>query len=185
METYLLDTNVISDVSAARGKDDSPCVARLKSAAEKGARILLPVVSIAEIEFGLQLGGKPDSEQAQAIRCFFKEYIHIPFGDDTVEPYALIRARLFQNHGTPKGTRKSRREKRPEELKDRVSGRELGIDERDLLIASAAVQFNCVLVTDDTNEGMRHIREAADTLLAEGKPTRLRVENWRQTPDGA
>ena len=176
METYLLDTNVISDIAAARGG----ALARMNLAAEEGARILLPVVSIAEIEFGLQRGGNPNSEDAQAIRRFFAKYVHIPFGDDTVEPYALIRAKIFETYGTPKGLHKSTKEKLPEELKDRTTGKELGIDERDLLIASAAVEFNCVLVTDDRNEGMRRIREAADALAAEGKPTRLRVENWRQ-----
>jgi predicted nucleic acid-binding protein len=181
MEAYLLDTNLISDVANPLSEHHSTCKSRLESVAKQDARVLIPVMAIAEIEFGLKRGGKPDSEAAQAIRQFFLEYrLHIPFDDDTVEPYALIRARLFELHGTQKGNRRSRRETLPEELKDRITGKDLGIDERDLLIVSAAIQYNCVLVTDDRNPGMVRIRETAEMLAAEGFPTRLRVENWRR-----
>jgi predicted nucleic acid-binding protein len=141
---------------------------------------MLPVVGVAEIEFGLQKGGRPDSVQANGLRSFCQRYERVAFDDNTIEPHALIRAKLFEKYGTQKGHRKhSHKEKLIEELRDRVAGKELGIDERDLMIASAAIQYNCVLVTDDTNQGMRRIREAAETLAAEGKHTQLRVENWR------
>jgi predicted nucleic acid-binding protein len=180
METYLLDANIISDFGNEKSDYHAICRARLKAAAEAGARVILPVMAIAEIEFGLHVGGMPDSELAQTIRRFFQDFQHEAFDDGTIEPYALIRAQLFQLHGRRKGKHKGFKEKRPEELRDRVTGKELGIDERDLLIASVAIEYNCVLVTDDSNLGMRRIREAADYLAADGHPTQLRVENWRK-----
>jgi len=180
METYLLDTNIISDFGNEKSEHHAICRARLKAAAEVGATVILPVIAIAEIEFGLQVGGKPDSELARTIRRFLSDFQHEAFKDSSVEPYALIRSRLFHLHGTSRGKRKGFREKRPEDLQDRVTGKELGIDERDLLIASIAIEYNCVFVTDDSNPGMSRIREAADALAAEGSPTQLRVENWRK-----
>jgi len=180
METYLLDTNIISDFGNEKSECHAICSARLKAAAEAGARVILPVMAIAEIEFGLHVGGMPGSELAQSIRRFFQGFQHEAFDDGTIEPYALIRAQLFRFHGRHKGKHKGFKEKRPEELRDRVTGKELGIDERDLLIASVAIKYNCVLVTDDSNPGMRRIRETADALAADGQPTQLRVENWRR-----
>jgi predicted nucleic acid-binding protein len=66
----------------------------------------------------------------------------------------------------------------PEALIERISGKSLGIDERDLLIASIAVQYNLILTTNDQNEGMKRIKEAAEKLEADGEPVRLRVEYW-------
>ena len=181
METYLLDTNIISDLADAESYNHPACMARLQAAVRAGDHILLPVMGIAEIEFGLQIGGRPESAQAKELREFLSGYKHIVFDDNSIESYAPIRAKLFELYGNRKGKRKGFKEKTPEELKDRVTGKELGIDERDLLIASTAVQYNSVFVTDDSNEGMRRIREAADLLAVQGRPTQLRVENWRRT----
>jgi predicted nucleic acid-binding protein len=70
------------------------------------------------------------------------------------------------------------KEKVPEELIDRVSGQSLGIDEKDLFIASVAAQYRLVLATNDQKEGMRRIERAARTLETAGKPIRLRIEYW-------
>jgi predicted nucleic acid-binding protein len=60
----------------------------------------------------------------------------------------------------------------------RESGKLLGIDERDLLIASVAVQYNLILATCDKNQGMRNIEEAAAELERSGSPIRLRTGYW-------
>jgi predicted nucleic acid-binding protein len=59
-----------------------------------------------------------------------------------------------------------------------VTGKELGIDEADLLIASAAVEYNLTLATNDQNAKMRRIAEAATKLKAEGKQVHLTIEYW-------
>lgn len=142
--------------------------------------ILLSAMNIGEIEFGLQRGANPDSDQAQAIRGFYSRYSQLPFDRNSIEPYALIRAELFRVYGHKKGKRRRTKETTLEELLDRVTGKSLGIDERDLIIAAIAVQYNCVLVTNDTNQGMARIKQAADALMAEGKPIELRTEDWRK-----
>jgi predicted nucleic acid-binding protein len=175
METYLLDTNIISDLADAKSDNHPACMARLQAAVRAGDHILLPVMAIAEIEFGLQKGGNPHSEDARRVRDFLRKYpLPLPFDDESVAPYALIRSKVLHLHPQP------RKKKRPEEWCDRVTGKELGIDERDLIIASAAVQYNVVLVTDDRNAQMQAIQDAAKALVAEGHHVELRVDNWRR-----
>lgn len=143
------------------------------------ARVFLPVIAIAEIEFGMVKTKTPDPAQQAAVRQFFEDYpFHLGIDDNTVEPYALIRAQIWNDHATPKGKGSSHKEKQPEDLLDRASGRSLGFDERDLLIASTAAQYGLVLVTNDNNEGMQRIHLAAQTLETNGKPVKLRIELW-------
>ena len=121
----------------------------------------------------------PDASQQAAVRQFFSDYpFHLGIDDNTVEPYAFIRAQVWRDHATPKGRSDAHKEKQPEDLTDRVSGKALGIDERDLLIAATAAQYGLVLVTNDSNEGMRRIKAAALKLEVDGKPVKLRVEHW-------
>jgi predicted nucleic acid-binding protein len=113
------------------------------------------------------------------VRQFFIDYpFHLGIDDNTVEPYALIRSQIWHDYATPRGSGAAHKEKQPEDLTDRVSGKSLGIDERDLLIASTAAQYGLVLVTNDSNEGMKRIEKAAQTLELEGKPVQLRIERW-------
>jgi len=83
---------------------------------------------------------------------------------------------LWRDHGTRKGRRY--KEKVPEDLVERVSGKSLGIDEKDLLIASVAVQYNLILATNDQNPGMKRIEEAARKLEAAQEPVHMRIEYW-------
>ena len=147
METYLLDTNVISYITSPKSSLHQQCARNFEKVSKKGSRVLLPVIAIAEIEYGLQLTD-PQSNDAKNIRAFLYQYKpSLNFDDKTVEPYAALRAELFSKYGTPKDKRKRKkfREKLPEELVDVETGKSLGIDERDLMIASIAVQYNCVL----------------------------------------
>ena len=92
---------------------------------------------------------------------------------------ALIRAQLWRDYGTPKNKKRGGyKEIVPEDLVERVFGKSLGIDERDLLIASIAVQYNLLLATNDQNQGMKRIEEAAQKLEAAGQPIRLRIDSW-------
>lgn len=174
---YLLDNNIISIL--ARPNDPRyPGVSTNFELIKQGP-IFLPVIAIAEIEFGMTLSGASNEAQKKALRGFFAGYpSHLPVDDNTVEPYSLIRAQLWRSYGTPKKKRQGYKEKTPEALIDRVSGSSLGIDERDLLIASIAVQYNLILATNDQNQGMKRIEEAARKLELDSKPIRLRIEYW-------
>ena len=73
-------------------------------------------------------------------------------------------------------------EKHPEQLCEKVTGLDLGIDEADLIIASVAMAQNLVLVTNDTRAGMNRVKEAAEKVYREGLlPIQLRTENWLPT----
>lgn len=177
MEGYLLDTNVISILM----RPNDPCYLHVKAKFnELGASpVYLPVIAISEIEYGMAKAEKPNEQQRNAVRRFFADYPHhLAIDDDTVEPYALIRAQLWRDHGTREGSR--HKEKLPEELINRESGKLLGIDERDLLIASVAAQYGLILATCDQNAGMKAIDAAGAKLERMGFPVRLRISYWGQ-----
>ena len=76
-------------------------------------------------------------------------------------------------------------ERHPEQLCEKVTGVELGIDEPDLIIASIAIAQNLVLVTNDTRSGMDRVKEAAEKVYRDGLfPIQLRTENWLATNVG-
>jgi predicted nucleic acid-binding protein len=172
---YLLDNNVISVLARPADSRRPVVIGRLNAVGE--SPVLLPVIAIAEIEFGLEKAEKPDLKQRSDLRAFLARYPHpLPVDRHTIEPYALIRAEIWRRHATPK--KRGHKEKLPEQLTDRVTGKELGIDERDLLIASIAVQYRLTLATVDRNAGMMRIEEAAMALEERGSPIRLRVDDW-------
>jgi predicted nucleic acid-binding protein len=172
---YLLDNNIISILARPLAPRHATVAARLSAVHD--SPVLLPVIAIAEIEFGMAKAELPDPKQQAELRAFLASFpLALPFDGHTVEPYALVRAELWRRHATPK--KRGHKEKLPEELTDRSTGKEIGIDERDLMIASVAVQYNLVLATADRNPGMVRIEEAAAALEERGKPVHLVVEDW-------
>ena len=171
---YLLDTNTITYLANPSDKQHNIVKEKMSEVAEN-APVMLPVITIAEIEFGIVKAGPGIAEdQRQALRNFFAAYpLHLGIDDNTIEPYSLIRAQLWKLYAT--SSKRGHKEKLPEELIDKVTGKELGIDERDLLIASVAVQYGLVLVTADKNKKMQRIIEAAVQLKVQGKNINLYV----------
>ena len=173
---YLLDNNIISIL--ARQSDARYAAVRAKVEAISG-KIWLPVVAIAEIRFGLAKSSLPNHPERAELEAFLAQYpLRARFDEHTIEPYAEIRAQLWRDYGTPKAKQRGHKEKLTEELVDRATGICLGIDERDLMIASSAAQFGLVLATNDSGGSMRRIEEAAQRLEQDGKPVRLRVDYW-------
>lgn len=172
---YLLDTNVISALADKTRADHIPTSQRL--AAIGDSPVLLPVMAIAEILFGMAKVGNVAPQKRAELRAFFAQYPHLPVDDGTVHPYSLVRAEIWRLFATAQ--RRGHKEKRPEDLLDKVTGKELGIDEPDLLIASVALEYNLILVTHDNKEGMRRIKEASERVFQRGEfPFQLRTENW-------
>lgn len=172
---YLLDTNIISILFQPTHDDYEGIHATFE--AVKTSPVFLPVIAIAEIEFGLNVGGG-DPGQKTSLRNFFREYpIHLVIDDQTIEPYALLGGQIFRDHG-PKEQRRNEFKKKLEQLIDASTGLSLGIDEKDLLIASVAAQYRLVLATNDSGGGMKLIDAAARKLEQDGKPIRLRIEYW-------
>lgn len=175
VDGYLLDNNVISVL--ARPTDPRYASIEGHMKAISNAPVLLPVIAIAEIEFGMAKATNPDVAQQAQFRAFFNQYPHhLGIDDNTVEPYSQLRAQIWRQHATPRN--RGHKESLPEQLKDRTTGKGLGIDERDLLIAAVAAQYNLILVTMDQNPGMRRIEAAAASLVAVGSPVTLRISYW-------
>jgi predicted nucleic acid-binding protein len=180
--TYLLDNNVISVAVRPDEARHQIVVNHLRAAGSN--YIALPTMAIAEILDGqarVDLSGiaLPPSGAAQRARLeqFLLDYPQqFPFDEFAIESYSLIIAKLFVDYANKRG--RTFIEKVPEELTERMSGRSLGIDERDLIIASTAIAYNCILATMDVNSGMQNIINAAKDLEQQGKRTRLRTENW-------
>ena len=167
---YLLDTNIISYLA----RPESPQYNNVKRHLSKIAndeRVLLPVIAIAEIEFGIaKAGPRLSDELKDVLRKFFQSYpCHLGIDDNTVEPYSLVRAHLWRRYG-------GKKKRVPEELFQKVTGKQLGIDERDLLIASVAIQYGLVLVTADNK--MKPIIDAARELEKQGQDVYLRWADW-------
>jgi tRNA(fMet)-specific endonuclease VapC len=172
---YLLDTNVISALADRTRADHATTARRL--AAIGNSPVLLPVMAIAEISFGMAKADNVAPQKRAELQTFFAQYVHLPVDDGTVDPYSLIRAEIWRRFATPQ--KRGHKEKRPEDLLDKVTGTELGIDEPDLLIASVALEHNLILVTHDEREGMVRIKEASERVFQRGEfPVQLRTENW-------
>jgi len=165
---YLLDTNIITYLA----RPDSPKHNNVKTHLLKlgsDEPVMLSVVTIAEIEFGIAKAGPRLSDQLKGVlRRFFESYpLHLGIDDNTVEPYSLVRAELWRKSGGGKV---------PEDRFERITGKQLGIDERDLLIASVAIQYGLVLVTADKK--MKPIIDAARELEMQGEDVYLRWADW-------
>ena len=111
--------------------------------------------------------------------AFFTQFPVLPFEFETIKFYAPLRAKIWHICGKPKPDGRGHIETLPEELcDDRNSGKQLGIDERDLQIVSIALQYNLSLATFDRNPGMKMIERAAGELKAAGEPIDLKIDDW-------
>jgi predicted nucleic acid-binding protein len=96
---YLLDNNVISILARPKDARHPIVSARLSSIGD--SPIFLPIIAIAEIEFGMAKAINPDPVQQANVRTFFTHYPNpLPIDRNSVEPYALVRAELWRKHGT-------------------------------------------------------------------------------------
>ena len=179
-DTYLLDTNVICALADADRASHDAAVSRFQQTS--GQCVRLPSPAVGEIEFGMQKAPNVRPDKRQELRDFIARFDQLAFDEHCVQPYAIVRAEIWRKFGTAKsGKPHAHKERHPEDLLDKATGAQLGIDEPDLYIASIALAQNLVLVTDDSNAGMTRIKEAADAVFQRGEfPVRLRVENWLQ-----
>lgn len=99
-DAYLLDNNVISTL--VRPTNSRYPAVKVKLSAIDRASIALPIIAIGEIEFGMAKTTTADPVQQAAVRQFFKDHPwHIGIGSGTIQPYSLVRAKLWQLFGTP------------------------------------------------------------------------------------
>lgn len=190
LDDYMVDNNVISIL--IRGKNDPDYASNdplHKKVYERfsmlgNSRIFIPAIAIAEIKFGFAITDN-STLNAKAVSSrklldeFFKKYSCYGFDKHSIATYVLSRSKLWMKHAKPKKNgRGGFDDKIPEELFDNQTGQHLGIDEKDLLIFSCAIEHNLIFATCDTGIGMRRIIEAAHELKSEGKLDDVREEDW-------
>ena len=159
MDGYLLDTNAASILWDRRHREHSKIRGFLQSVAEAPAWI--SIVVLGEIEYGLKIAPQMDEDRQGEVRWQMSRFPRIlNVTKHTVEPYSELRTVLFKAY-SPKDRRGRLTAKRPEELWERTSAKELGVQENDLWIAAQAIQYNLVLVTEDH---MRRIQEVSTDL---------------------
>lgn len=165
MDGYLLDTNIVSYWFDPTKKQHRSVKDKIESVAE-ATPLHVSAVTLGEVEYGLRVDGmRWIPKEMERFRSFLTESFPRPLPVDhhTRTQYGELRARLFERFA-PRGLRT--KGLRPEQMVDPITGRELGIQENDVWIASQALQFNLVLISNDR---MLHIREASPDL---------RIEDW-------
>jgi tRNA(fMet)-specific endonuclease VapC len=161
-DTYLLDTSVATIAWDGLHKEHSQIRARLAALGDDP--IFVCAISIGEKEYGLQVYTHIDPARSQAVRDAWRQYQVLSIDHHTATTYGQLRGALFQLYATKK-SRDRIKEKRPENLLDKTTGRELGIQENDLWIVSVAVQYDLRLITRDSGEGMRRVLGVANDQL--------------------
>ena len=179
MPDYLLDTNIVSywynkhDAEHARVLDRVQAACQPDPQTGEVPRLFVSAITIGEIEYGHRVSPTPDSSAQSQYMTFVREQCpeHLEIGGHVGEDYGELRAWLFSKF-SPKSKRT--KAKRPEELIDPTTSKELGVQENDIWIAAQAMTHNLVLVTHDSGD---HFVK----LLNHFKSThRIDVEDWAQ-----
>jgi len=159
MDGYLLDTNAASVLWDRRHGEHSSIREFLQKVAN--SPIWISIVVLGEIEYGFKIAPQMDENRKGEVRREMARFPRIlDVTKHTVGPYSDLRSALFQVY-SPKNKRGRLTAKRPEELWERTSAEELGIQENDLWIAAQAIQYNLVLITEDH---MRRLQEVSTDL---------------------
>lgn len=156
-ESYLLDTSVATAAWYQRDPRHDAVRDWLEEAGSD--TVFISAVSIAESEYGLNVGSADSTVQHQ-VREARDSFKVLDIDRHTAKTYGKIRGFLFNSYA-PRNSRNRIASRYAEDLRERTSGKELGIQENDLWIVSVAVRYNMILVTADRKGGMRRIVQAA------------------------
>lgn len=158
-DVFLADTNVVSMLWDELHNDHDVAWDFLRSYPD--ASVYISVITLGELEYGLQTAPRIDAKRQIMIRDQMKAFpLVLNITRHTINHYAEMRAALFRRF-SPRDKRGRLTAKVPEDLVDCTTGRELGIDENDLWIASLAVERNLVFLSRDK---MNRIRKVSPQL---------------------
>ena len=160
---YLLDTNIVAYWFDTRRPQHERVVHHIQELPET-TPLVISAIALGEIEFGLHVA-QAETPNQEALRAFINTNLPMVLNvtKATRIYYGSLRAGVFEKYAP---NVKRRRGLRPEQLIDPVTSQELGIKENDLWIAAQALEYNLVLVTNDTMERIRDVCEE------------LQIENW-------
>jgi tRNA(fMet)-specific endonuclease VapC len=169
MKGYLLDTTAASILWDARHRDYKKIKSFLNTISPSPTRV--SAIVLAEVEYGLKIAPYIDINRQSDIRNELSKFTQILDVDKhTIYPYSDLRSELFKKY-SPRDRKGRPKAKRPEALVDRTSARELGVQENDIWIASQAIQYNLMLVTDDYMQRLVEVSENLDYPL--------RIARWK------
>ncbi|NKC31641.1 PIN domain-containing protein [Falsiroseomonas selenitidurans] len=146
MDTYLLDTNLVS-VLYDSGRPNHQAVRSALAALDPNSPQLVSAITIGELRFGLALSRSAGRPLAHIEACIERTEEHplAEVGRHTAEAFGYVKSSVALQ-------RVDIRRRIPrwvEAWSDRVTGQLLQIDENDLWIAAQAVERNLVVVTSD------------------------------------
>ena len=163
MDTYLLDTNLVSVLYDTR-RPNHLAVRNALAAFDVAATQLVSAITIGELRFGLALSVAAGRPLAHIETCIERTEAHplAEVGRHTAEAFGYVKAsvalqRVDIQRRVPRWV---------EGWSDRVTGQLLQIDENDLWIAAQAVERNFVVVTCDA-DFMQTIKPAVPELRVE------------------
>lgn len=170
MDGYLLDTNSASVLWDARHVDHSKIRSLLESIAS--APVWICIITLAEVEYGLKTAPEINADLQENVREKMAKYQEVLAPDKhTIAPYSDLRAELFKIYA-PRDRKGRLTKKRPEDLFERTSAKELhGTQENDIWIAALAIQYNLILITDDR---MTPLMDVSRSLIDP-----LKITKWR------
>lgn len=146
MDTYLLDTNLVSVLYDA-GRTNHIAVRTALAALDPAAPQLVSAITIGELRYGLALSraaGRPLTHIETCIQQT-EEHPLAEVGRHTAEAFGYVKSSL----ALQRVDIRSRIPRWVEVWSDRITGQLLQIDENDLWIAAQAVERNLVVLTSD------------------------------------
>jgi predicted nucleic acid-binding protein len=146
MDTFLLDTNLVSALYDAR-HSKHPAAVQAIAALPAGAAQLVSVITIGELRFGLALSRAAGQTLTHIEACLARSEAH-PLAQVTRHTAAAF-ATVKSSIALERINVQSRIPRWVETWSDRVTGQSLQIDENDLWIAGQAVERNYVVLTSD------------------------------------
>jgi len=148
-DAYLLDTSIASIAWDGLHKHCQFVRTKLNNLGEVSLSVCSATVG--EVEYGLLISPGANAERHAKMRQAMDQYFVRDINRHTAPYYGSLRAELFKRYGTKNASgRGASKEKRPEELLDKTTARELGIQENDLWIVSLAVQYDLLFITKDS-----------------------------------
>lgn len=148
MDTYLLDTNLVSVLYDAQ-RANHLAVRTAVAALDPASPQLVSAITIGELRYGLALSRASGRPLTHIEACIERTEEHplAEVGRYTAEAFGYVKSSV--------ALQRIDIQRRPprwvEAWSDRVTGQLLQIDENDLWIAAQAVERNLVVITSDTD----------------------------------
>ena len=172
MDGYLFDTNAVCPLWNARHPEHDNVKAFLSGVSHSPVWLsTISTIVLAEIEYGLKITPKMDTDSQNQVRREISNHpLILDIDKHTIGPYSDLRAELFKRF-SPKNRRGRLTVRWPEDLIERTSAKELGVQENDIWIAAQAIQYDLTLVTDDSMQRLIEISKSLDYPL--------RIAGWK------